>query len=97
MKDFRWNPEKNETLRQERGVSFEEIVLAIDQGNLLDIVKHRNSKKYPHQKMLLVRLRDYVYLIPYVEERSYIFLKTIIPSRKAVEFYFGKESDNEKD
>ena len=65
--------------------------------SLLDIVKHPNHKRYPHQKMLVVRLRDYVYLISYVEERHYIFLKTIIPSRKAVEFYIGKESDNEKE
>ncbi len=97
MTEFRWNPGKNETLRLERGVSFEEIELAIEKGNLLDIVKHLNHKKYPHQKMLVVRLREYVYLIPYVEERNYIFLKTIIPSRKAVEFYFVKESDNEKE
>ncbi len=97
MKEFRWNPGKNEALKKERGISFEEIELAIEQGNLLDIIRHHNPKKYPRQSMLVVRLRNYVYLVPYVEERSYIFLKTIIPSRKAVEFYFGKESDHEEE
>ncbi len=87
MKPFRWNHEKNELLKKERGISFEEIVLAIEADGLLDELQHRNADKYPHQFMLIVALDEYVYLVPYVEELDYYFLKTVIPSRKATRLY----------
>ena len=89
MKPFRWNHEKNETLKQERSISFEEIVLAIESGGLLDELKHPNKDKYPNQ--LVVGLDGYAYLVPYVEEIQYFFLKTVIPSRKATKNYLEKE------
>ncbi|MFN7808945.1 MAG: toxin [Pseudanabaena sp.] len=87
MKPFRWNHEKNELLKKERGISFEEIVLAIEADGLLDELQHRNADKYPHQFILVVALDEYVYLVPYVEELDYYFLKTVIPSRKATRLY----------
>ncbi|MBK4736733.1 BrnT family toxin [Noviherbaspirillum pedocola] len=87
MKPFRWNAQKNETLKAERGVSFESIVVAIEAGGLLDILAHPNSEKYPGQRILMVELCNYAYLVPYVEETSYYFLKTAIPSRKATRDY----------
>lgn len=95
MKLFRWNATKNKLLRRERGISFEEIELAIEQGNLLDIVAHPNRTKYANQNLFVVRIIDYVYLVPFVEEENYYFLKTIIPSRKATEQYLGAIDEEE--
>ena len=91
MKPFRWNHDKNETLKIERSISFEEIVLAIEADGLLDELCHPNTDKYPNQFVLVVALDDYAYLVPYVEEEEYFFLKTIIPSRKATRDYLQKE------
>jgi len=91
MKPFRWSHDKNEALKIERNISFEEIVLAIEADGLLDELSHPNSGKYPNQSVLVVALDDYAYLVPYVEETDYYFLKTIIPSRKATRDYLSKE------
>jgi hypothetical protein len=96
MKLLRWNKSKNDFLRSERGVSFEEVEMAIEQGNLLDIVAHPNRTKYPNQKIFVVRLLDYVYLVPFVEDQSSFFLKTIIPSRKATKQYLGVDHAEEE-
>lgn len=91
MKPFRWNHYKNEALKIERSISFEEIVLAIEADGLLDELRHPNTDKYPNQFVLVVALDDYAYLVPCVEEEEYYFLKTIIPSRKATGDYLQKE------
>ncbi len=91
MKPFRWNHAKNETLKTERSISFEEIVLAIEVDGLLDELRHPNTEKYPNQLVFVVALDGYVYLVPYVEEPDYYFLKTVIPSRKATRDYLLKE------
>ena len=83
MKSMRWSAEKSLSLKAERGVSFEEVLSAISQGGLLCVMDHPNRKKYGHQKMLVVRIRNYAYLVPCVESDSEIFLKSIMPSRKA--------------
>lgn len=87
MKAWRWSEEKNRHLKAERGVSFEEVLLAISEAGLLDILEHNNPKKYPSQKILVIAIEAYAYLIPFVETASEIFLKTIIPSRKATKKY----------
>ncbi|MFL6232691.1 MAG: BrnT family toxin [Thermoanaerobaculia bacterium] len=97
MKPFRWNPEKNETLRADRGVSFESVVVAIESGGLLDILTHPNPAKYPRQRILVVALDNYVLLVPFVEEEDYFFLKTIIPSRKATRDYLSQGEPNAED
>jgi putative transposon-encoded protein len=96
MKPFRWSAEKNERLKSERAISFEEIVLAIGEGGLMDIVVHPNQRRYPGQVVLVVAYRGYVFLVPSVEESTHYFLKTIIPSRKATRDYLGTEGPNEK-
>ncbi|MDP3661542.1 MAG: BrnT family toxin [bacterium] len=90
MKYFDWDLEKNDLLKQERGVGFEEILIAIEEGDILDIVQHPNEKRYPNQKLFVIRLHDYVYLVPFAEDEEKIFLKTIIPSRKATKKYIQK-------
>ena len=96
MKPFRWNHEKNEALKIERSISFEEMVLAIEAGGLLDELRHPNPKKYSNQCVLVVALDGYVYLLPYVEEPDYYFLKTVIPSRKATRDYLLRSNPDEK-
>lgn len=94
MKPFRWNPDKNDLLQQERGVSFESMVVAIEGGGLLDILAHPNEQKYPRQQVLVVALDSYAYLVPFVEEDDYYFLKTVIPSRKATRDYLNPGEDD---
>jgi len=89
MQSFRWNPEKNDALKQARGVSFESMVVAIETGGLLDIMAHPNGQKYPRQRVLVVAHDRYVYLVPFVEEQDFFFLKTVIPSRKATRDYLN--------
>lgn len=91
-KPFRWDPNKNEQLIQERSVSFEQISIAVENGDLLQIVQHPSATKYPRQKIMIVKIDGYAYLVPFVEEVDYLFLKTIIPSRKATrDIIEGKE------
>ena len=95
MKSIRWNPEKNEQLRIKRGVSFDMIVEAIERGNLLDDIPHPNQELYPNQRILIVKLANYVYEVPYVESNSEKFLKTLFPSRKATKKYLTVEKTND--
>ena len=87
MKYFSWNEEKNELLREERQISFEDVVFYIEQGFLLDVLEHPNQEKYKGQKIFVLQMDDYVYLVPFIEDEREIFLKTIIPSRKATKRY----------
>ncbi|MCX6356218.1 MAG: BrnT family toxin [Candidatus Aureabacteria bacterium] len=89
MKYYDWNDEKNKMLRKLRGVSFEQVELAIESGDLVDRIKHSNSDKYPNQKVFLVNIENYIYSVPFVEDNGKIFLKTIIPNRKATKRYLG--------
>jgi uncharacterized DUF497 family protein len=86
-KIYNWNAEKNQQLLQERGISFERIVFEISTGNELDVVEHPNQEKYPGQRISIVQVDDYVYAVPFIESETEIFLKTIIPSRKATRQY----------
>ena len=87
MKKFRWDRAKNDKLKESRGISFEEIVLLIEQGASINIMDHPNREKYLNQQVLEVLVGDYVFLIPFVEDRDAIFLTTIISSRKATKRY----------
>lgn len=85
-----WSEEKNTLLKKERLVSFEQVLEAIENNKILDIILHPNTQKYPHQKILIVNINVYVYLVPYVENGTKIFLKTIIPNHKATQRYLNK-------
>ena len=89
MSDFDWNDEKNEFLKSARDVSFEEFVFHIQNGDVLDVIRHPNADRYPKQNIIVLNIEGYVYLVPYVKERGIRFLKTIIPSRKATKEYLG--------
>ena len=87
MKYFEWNKEKNKWIKENRNISFEEIVFFIENGGLLDTYEHPNKEKYPRQSIFVVKTEVYIYLVPYVEEEKYYFLKTVIPNRKAKKKY----------
>lgn len=91
MKFFAWDAEKNDRLRAERGISFEEILFHIERGDLLDILENPNQEKYRGQRIFVVKVEDYVYLVPFTETESEVILKTIIPSRKATRRYLRRE------
>jgi hypothetical protein len=87
MKVFRWGNEKNELLKNSRGVCFEQVVILMEREDILETIGHPNQNKYPGQKIAPVMIDDYAYLVPYVQKSDEIFLKTIIPSRKATKKY----------
>lgn len=87
MKVFRWDNQKNEWLIRHRGVCFEQVVILLEGQEVLDVLEHPNQEAYPGQKIAIVRIDDYAYLVPYVQDGEDIFLKTIIPSRKATRQY----------
>ena len=89
MKVFNWNSEKNHQLIVERDRSFEEVIFHIENGGLLDDICHPNSLVYPHQKIFIVEIDSYVYLVPYVETDDEIYLRTVIPGRKFTKLYLG--------
>ena len=90
MKPINWNATKNQQLMSERGISFEDVVFYLQQGSLLDDIEHPNGDKYPNQRVFVINIDAYVYLVPYVEDSKQIFLKTVIPSRKATKQYLGE-------
>ena len=87
MKQINWNADKNQLLMDERGVSFEDVLFALRSGRLLDDLVHPNSSKYPNQRMFVVEIDEYAWLVPYLENEREIFLKSVIPSRKATKQY----------
>ncbi len=92
MKPINWNPTKNQQIIAERGISFEDVVFYLQQGELLDDIEHPNGDKYPDQRVFVINIDGYVHLAPYVENQKEIFLKTVIPSRKATKQYLGEKS-----
>ena len=94
---FEWDPEKNEQIKAERGISFEEIALLLGTGSIWAVTKHWNIEKYPNQRIFLLPVDGYIYAIPFVQEKERIFLKTAFPSRKFTKIYQAEqESQHEK-
>jgi uncharacterized DUF497 family protein len=96
VKPYVWDEEKNQLLKSERDISFEEAIAAIVNGAILDIVEHPNQGRYPNQRIFILQMRTYAWLVPFVEDENDIALKTIIPSRKATKKYLGGEDDGEE-
>lgn len=84
---YEWNSEKNEWLKKERNISFEQVIFHLLRGDLWKVADHPEQEKYPGQKIYFVLIDGYIYLVPYVKEGEQVFLKTIIPSRKATKDY----------
>ncbi len=92
MKSLNWNTEKSVALKSSRGICFEDVVFFIERGDILDDYLHPNQKDYPGQRIMVINIASYACLIPYVENDEELFLKTIIPSRKATQRYLGEKS-----
>jgi hypothetical protein len=82
--EFDWNKDKNILLKSERGIGFEDFLLNLENGKLLDIVPHFNLEKYHNQKLFIIDIDGYTYYVPFVEDNETIFLKNIIPSRENI-------------
>jgi uncharacterized DUF497 family protein len=91
VKHINWDTEKSLKLKESRGICFEDIVFYIEKGDILDDYLHPNQKQYPMQRIMVIGINNYAYLVPYVEDEEELFLKTIIPSRKATNKYLGGE------
>ena len=90
---FEWDPEKNETIKRERGVSFEEIVLHLGEGHLWAVTKHWNPTKYPNQRIFLIPIGGQIFAVPFVQENDTFFLKTAFASRKMTKRYREEQHD----
>ena len=90
---FEWNSDKNEKLKKERNISFEQIIFHLSEGDLWKIADHPNQGDYPGQKIYFVIVDGYIYLVPFIMDGDFIFLKTIIPSRKATKDYIQENGD----
>ena len=90
MKKFLWSNEKDKLLQAERSISFAEVAEAIAQGRVLDVIEHPNQEKYPGQRVFILEINEYAWLVPFVEDETELFFKTIIPSRKATRKYLRK-------
>lgn len=93
MKRYEWSPEKNDWLKRERGIGFEDVVFHIEAGDEVDLFEHPNQDRYPGQKISVVLIEGYAYLVPFIESKDAILLKTIIPSRKATKQYLGDDDE----
>ena len=89
MSEFDWSDEKNAMLERTRQVCFEDVVVCIQNGDVLNVIRHPNRKRYPNQNMIVLNVGGYVWLVPYVKAKGVRFLKTIIPSRKATREYLA--------
>ena len=94
MKNINWDTGKSLALKESRGICFEDVVFHVEKGDILDDYQHPNQQKYAGQRIMVVGINNYAYLVPYVEDKDEVFLKTIIPSRKATERYFGGKHED---
>ena len=88
---YEWDPQKNEWLKAERNISFEKILFHLARGDVWKIADHPDQENYPGQRIYFVIVEEYIHLVPHVVEEDYIFLKTIIPSRKATKAYMKEQ------
>lgn len=93
MKPFDWNHGKNQWLKHERGITFEDIMYHLTHGGFLDVMEHPNQTRYPGQRIFIVDVEGYAYVVPFVEDDECIFMKTIIPSRRMTRLYLGGDSE----
>ncbi|MBU0464121.1 MAG: toxin [Proteobacteria bacterium] len=94
MKSINWNTEKSIVLKASRGICFEDVVFYIERGDILDDYLHPNQHAYPGQRIMVIAFNNYAYLVPYVENEEELFMKTIIPSRKATQQYLGEKHED---
>jgi len=87
MVTYQWSTEKNRILKQKRGVTFEQAVMHIENGDILDLIDHPNKTRYANQQIIVININEYAYAVPFVQQNEIRFLKTIVPSRKLTKLY----------
>jgi uncharacterized DUF497 family protein len=92
---YEWDPKKNEKLKRERNISFEQVIFHLSNGDLWKTSDHPNQEQYPGQKLYFINIEEYIYIVPHIVGNEYVFLKTIIPSRKATRDYKKDGENNE--
>lgn len=92
MKPYDWSTTKNDVLKIERGICFDDVVVAANEGRILKVTDHPNQKKYPGQMIMIIEIDNYAYVVPYIEDKEKIFLKTVYPSREATKKYIIKKN-----
>jgi uncharacterized DUF497 family protein len=92
MEAIRWDERKNRWLKEHRGVCFEQAAVCFASERVLDVTDHPNQDRYPNQKVAVIEIDGYAYLVPYERVRGEIILKTVIPSRKATQRYLGEQT-----
>lgn len=95
MKIINWSTEKSLALKRSRGICFEDVVFYIERGDILDDYLHPNHQTYPGQRIMVINIANYAYLVSYVENEEELFLKTIIPGRRATLRYIGENREAE--
>ena len=91
---YDWNSDKNEWLKINRHISFEEIIFHLSQGDIWMVADHPNQERFPNQRIYFVIVESYIYLVPHIIEKDFIFLKTIIPSRKATKAFLKNRKES---
>jgi len=89
---FSWDEAKNHFIKKNRGVSFERIIVAIEEGDILDVLKHPDETKYRNQKIYVLNIDSYAWIVPFRDEADKRILITAYPSRKFTSLYFKKEN-----
>jgi len=90
---YEWDPQKNDWLKKERNISFEQVIFHLSKGDVWKIGNHPDQNKYPGQRIYFVVIEEYIYLVPHIYEAECIFLKTIIPHRKATKEYLREKRE----
>jgi hypothetical protein len=94
VKNINWHTEKSLALKESRGICFGDVVFHIEKGDIQDDYQHPNQHEYAGQRIMVVGIDNYVYPVPYVKDKNELFLKMIIPSRKATERYLGEKHED---
>ena len=91
MKPIRFNKDKDKVLKEKRGIGFKDVIKEMGAGKIVTVRKHPNTKKFPSQKIMLINIKNYIFVIPYIETEKEIFLKTIYKSRKYTKEFINKK------
>ena len=97
MPEYVWDEGKNELLRRERGISFDDVKYHLTSGELLGDIRNPNQERYPGQRLYIVRINNGAWVVPYRQTGGYVFLYTAYPSEKFTRMYRGQlGGDNER-
>jgi len=92
-KKFIFSEEKSARLKLDRDFSFTEIIAYIESGYLVDVIDSPHQERYPGQKIYVVDIKGYIWLVPHDRKDGKIILRTAFPSRKATKAYLKEDGE----